>query len=968
VHKRNIFLLSIIFFLPGIVWGYPSNQWQHAETEHFFISTNEKTHHLLSEASLIAEQIAATFADYFDEEVIKTRIAIVLQDHHDYSQGESYRDIPLVIIDCRKTDQLWRGDAEWLKNVLAHELGHAYSLRIMQLPILLSLGMDLNSDGKGQEGEFTIHYRHNRLPSWFTEGIAQMASYQMKSDSFDLYREMLLQDAFLNGKLLTLDQMERFEGTSRENELVYNQGFHLMLYLKKNYPDRSIRTLCQHIRSMGFQKGFEICYGKPMNALYLEWMADLKKKYPPKPGITINGTALYPDNHRPLNTEIRSAGNGKFVIANWRHDYHRFDLFEMTKDRKEIQQVIKDTGMILKQDTTTGNIWFNRSIYNADPGVANFDIFMMDIKGRIQQVTHGKRCMAFDVQNNTLVYAEYKNGETTLVLKPEKGSSVPLITFSYHTAVHHVSMITPDLLILSLTEENRKTAAILKNGKLEPIWENIGADVTDCIAATPNRLLFISTISGSPQLYWCDLTEDRFQWYQITHVPGGVRFPTIEFQNNEPVIFGSVFQNGHNRIFQLHQPFSKLSGIDVRAYPHFNGNKHPIQPPESQTGPSEKSFAFVTATPSISAFIGLEETESTIPLTTPTMSTSVSLFGRNAPGNFALNLKGTANKSFSKTFDQVYPTGSIWLQAALWQFKLSETFSFNKIIHEYENSFSYQADLYDEYNLTTILDYQLSNYDYVWFTYCHRILESESRYEYKYSVPYFFSDSMDWGMLYRGNIISLDWQHIEKVSSFSPGRLGQPFFSVNGGMDCLINRYPDIFFQDYEMYYAEKSPVYKFRLGTHQRDTFWQGKISLGFGMDGFTYLGGIENNKVSLYMYDLIGSQSTFSGYPGEIQTRRLLRTYGELRINPFIRIQDATKQIERMHLGIKLEAGIMEYFYYGIESDIPVSLETSYRIFFYVWPDRQSYAYIKCAFPLTDIDTLEDVPSYRLFFGISI
>jgi len=227
---------------------------------------------------------------------------------------------------------------------------------------------------------------------------------------------------------------------------------------------------------------------------------------------------------------------------------------------------------------------------------------------------------------------------------------------------------------------------------------------------------------------------------------------------------------------------------------------------------------------------------------------------------------------------------------------------------------------------------------------------------------------MDWGMLHQGNIISLDWQHIEKVSSFSPGRLGQPFFSVNGGMDCLINRYPDIFFQDYEMYYAEKSPVYKFRLGTHQRDTFWQGKISLGFGMDGFTYLSGIENNKVSLYMYDLIGSQSTFSGYPGEIQTRRLLRTYGELRINPFIRIQDATKQIERMHLGIKLEAGIMEYFYYGIESDVPVSLETSYRIFFYVWPDRQSYAYIKCAFPLTDIDTLEDVPSYRLFFGISI
>jgi hypothetical protein len=110
------------------------------------------------------------------------------------------------------------------------------------------------------------------------------------------------------------------------------------------------------------------------------------------------------------------------------------------------------------------------------------------------------------------------------------------------------------------------------------------------------------------------------------------------------------------------------------------------------------------------------------------------------------------------------------------------------------------------------------------------------------------------------------------------------------------------------------------------------------------------------------------FSGYPGDIKTRRLLRTYGELRINPFINVYDATDQLERMHLGLKLEAGAMEYFHYGIDSHIPVSLETAYRIFFYAWPDRQSHAYMKCAFPLTDINELGNFPSYRLYLGISI
>ena len=69
------------------------------------------------------------------------------------------------------------------------------------------------------------------IPHWFIEGIAQNGSYKYKADFRDPNREMILRDAYLNNIILTLKEMNKFEKTSRENELVYNQGFDFILFL-----------------------------------------------------------------------------------------------------------------------------------------------------------------------------------------------------------------------------------------------------------------------------------------------------------------------------------------------------------------------------------------------------------------------------------------------------------------------------------------------------------------------------------------------------------------------------------------------------------------------------------------------------------------------------------------------------------------------------------------------------------------
>ncbi len=210
-----------------------------------------------------------------------------------------------------------------------------------------------------------------------------------------------------------------------------------------------------------------------------------------------------------MAAEIRSADNGKYVISNWRHDYNRFDLMVMAENRQDVERVIKDVGKILKKDHATGLVWFNREVYNHQTGVLNYDIYQFDNQGKAKRVTKGKRCLAFDVTADHLIYAAYENGTTRIVLRYPDGLSETLKTFSYDTSVYQISMITKDSAILTIGTGVKMTIGILANGKFELLWPNINVDIHDGLYAEKDRIMFVSTIDGAPQLYWCDLKKDK---------------------------------------------------------------------------------------------------------------------------------------------------------------------------------------------------------------------------------------------------------------------------------------------------------------------------------------------------------------------------------------------------------------------------------------------------------------------------
>ncbi|MCP4634205.1 MAG: hypothetical protein GY855_14870 [candidate division Zixibacteria bacterium] len=686
-----------------------------------------------------------------------------------------------------------------------------------------------------------------------------------------------------------------------------------------------------------------------------------------------------------MAAEIRSADNGKYVISNWRHDYNRFDLMVMAENRQDVEHVIKDVGKILKKDHATGLVWFNREVYNYQTGVSNYDIYQFDNQGKAKRVTKGKRCLAFDVAADHLIYAEYENGTTRIVLRYPDGLSETLKTFSYDTSVYQISMITKNSAILTIGTGVKMTIGILANGKFELLWPNINVDIHDGLYAGKDRIMFVSTIDGTPQLYWCDLKKDKHLWYKISDGVAGIRYPAIDWSSDMPSVSCSVYENSAFLRYRLYHPFSTKDPVSVTGF-----SKQMVKDESKKDGQhivsqgKETVSSFIRSTPSF--YLQLDSNQDSVSDSDiSTVSTSIIAPGaaiilQNAPDNFKVGMSGEMNLPVGyNTIDESFPSYGIWSELDIWQLKLRGEYFTDAYISEYE--VSGQQGRPDEYvsikkeivDIKSSLAYQLFKDDYITVSYETQKISGENTFQWKnsnyiYVISGENSLTIDMGDLYEGNIWSVEWEHFSYSSRFDPGNLGGPYFSVNAGVDRIDNEYPGLSYVTKSIFSSKSNTVDRIHYGLAQRWMLLDSKLSLKVRVDGFSYGGAVKSDKLSPYMYEVVGRESMFSGYSGDIMALEATRIYGEARYNPFISIFDETRWLERMHVGIKLEGGRVEYFNGATETAELISFESAVRYAFFLRPDRQSLVYIKYAIPLKDMDDIEETTSSRIYFGLTI
>ncbi|MBU0992559.1 MAG: hypothetical protein KJ737_08710 [Proteobacteria bacterium] len=985
--------------LSGQAYGYPSNKWQHINAGHFIISYDDDTEHLVDDVIKIAQETAEVVGNYFGYDILTDKISIALSDHYDDTNGYAYYTYSLVRLDVRKTEMtLFRGETEQLRTLVSHELAHLYSLRIMKSSFYLNAGIGTISDN--DIGWFYTSTGNTRIPEWFIEGLSQSGSHEFKADGRDAYREMLLRDAFIHQRLLSPDEMSIFEGTSREYELVYNQGFDFVLFLQKKYPDKKIKTLCKTIRASGFKNGFEAFYGKSVDTLYEEWVKNLGEKYQGEYD-KVTGRLLYPFKKNVLTTELYSVEDGKYVIANWAHDYNRYDLYVMSdvskeKDvsgntgeengsngRKKIARKINDAGMILKRDAQDGSVYFNRSVYNRTTGVDNYDIYKLSPDGQLSRVTHGKRCLAFDVKDGHLMYAAYDKGTTTLMLRYPDGLEKQLILLESDIAVFNLSMIDTESAVVSMGTGDYKRAGLLKNQELTFIWGETGADVTDCVYAGEDKLVFSATIDGSPQLYWCNIKEDPQTWYKLTNISGGVRFPSLDvMEDGRPTVSCSVFENGDHKRYALDDPFKKTNAVSVDM-----AEKSPALY-EEDAGPSKDETIFhkeemLAAVPSNIVF-------STPPLnvsyqnvsqdssdsdggSTGELSIGTTLNLMNAPEN-SYELIANVDLNFPTGFETSelqYLSGDLFLGMDIRQFYLKAGFSIDTYYMEYDEGIYHDLYKTSRVQSQVSLFYQLFSDDAIRLSFT----SVQDDLDIEHTVDGEGSAEGNIGKTFKSKIWALRWEHATTLSKFDPADLGTPYFKLGADIEHHDNAYPvyldmqnefgEAYLSSTDNHYNDTGAI-RTSFDTEGRMMFAMNRLTVKLLVDGFLWDGGSRGDKIAPYTYDYLGSENFYSGYTYyQTRVRKSLRGVIEVRVNPLISILDRTFFYERCNLGLKYEIGEIGYFSYGTETAHPQSFQTTFTCLFDFWKDRKSSFYITWAKPLEKIGIYQDDLDSRIYFG---
>lgn len=987
LHKGILGLLV----LAGTLFAYPAHTWQHLASEHFTLSFNERTAHLAEEALRVAEEVHGNLRPLWGEKFFKEKISIALFDDEDDSNGAAYYYQSYVQILCRRTPFFWRGETHWLRTVLSHELSHIYTLRGLGIPLTFSLSAGYVSSKNKVASGVNLSFYHNNLPVWFTEALAQYGSREFGADVRDAWREMLLRDAFLSGKLLPLEAMNRFEGTSREYELAYNQGFDFLIFLAKQGGLKSLAGFNASILKYGFEEGIRRILGKKLSDLHAEWKRTLAERYasfalPPAQ----NAEPVFLNRGGPLVTETWRSTDGAFVVANWHHDYQRLDLLDVFSDK-----CLQDVGNYFCEDPSRRLLIFTRLVWNEETGAMTYDLFSCDPSMNESRLTRGERVLAFAYEKYRLVYAAYRNGVVSLKefyldgnwrnrsWNENRVKIRTLRVLPKGEEVFHMALMGKDVL-LSVGKQDRLHGAVLRGEEWKEPWEGEPGDMLDFFA-DGDTVYFVSTRDGTPQIYSAvraDANADFGEWRKLTSVRGGARYPKMLHTSRGDRLQFSEFREGNFRLMRQDIPATNAATAAGFA----NAVEKPTPPSgESRSVPFKKTLGnFVNSIPSLGIAWSLSD-----PRTAGNVLDTSGLFAlaswgiEDAVGDFSLGgsaavdtwgfLNGKAVIPYQRyTADLSFALGPFRVGN---HFYFDELFATNKTAEEgsfgrdrtffADSALSWQFDERWSASLSFRAGWENEDYGYQ-LTKPGYVYKANGKTELSYIYPEVFRSL--------GGGLDLNYFH-SLGSRLNLAGLGGDAWGFGVSLSASHYQfnaaYWDAFYSG--RYQIEPNALISQRSRIFYRKTFPKNIVSIQLGADLSSDTAAIPSTGlIPPYFYRYLGGDSFFSGFaPGWVWGNLIVHFSAELRVNPFLNLANGIEWFERFSFGLKYEDGYLFQIVPGRETSwfVPRSAELSIRFPFYLRRASPGNFLFKIAAPFLLPDSLaKTLPPFQIYGGLSL
>ena len=529
-----------MLFMTGSVRGFnhPEIKWRSVVTDHFIIHYYDRTEPAVYAAWKIAEQAYASLSDLYDFEE-RGKINLALADYDDYSNGfASWTNGSVIIWIIDEYFDL-RGNNTWLRNVITHELAHIMTMEKRAGLQLLDWTLNLEYASPSANIALSDPLPTNMWwPEWFAEGIAQREAQRAGNDGWDSRRDMLLRDAALLSKPLSLAEMGHFNHNALGNELVYNQGFSFVTFLENKLGGNKLREILNDGRrttvfAQHFYSYFYEHTGLSIERCYDEWIDSVKtacmRFFPQtQTPVTVVWDRGFLNSMPKLSRDHAKMG----WLTNDGDDFSRTDL--LIAPRSAPERFIRIPWAKQSWDFSPDGkkAYYIKSYTPNQSGSYVNDIFTRDLnKNRETRIV--KNARAYDIaiapDNSCMVWIRYRDGVFSILKSAVDGRNpTTVIEGTIGEPFWRLSFDPNDPSQLATTRViDGKTRLCVIDMEMKTISSVTGADAQEesPFWANDGRIYYSADYDGISNIY--SVNPDGSDCMRHTSTSGGLFFPFV---------------------------------------------------------------------------------------------------------------------------------------------------------------------------------------------------------------------------------------------------------------------------------------------------------------------------------------------------------------------------------------------------------------------------------------------------------
>lgn len=558
---------------PSLLY-YPYNhlKWYTLESDHFQVHFQEGNDRTARVVARIAEEVYGPITELYRTKP-DTKVSIVLKDREDYSNGAAYFFDNKIDIWVPALDSPLRGTNNWLRNVITHEFVHIVQIQASMKRSRRLPGVYVQWLGYENVRRPDVLYGYPNtiityplfalnVPAWFAEGTAQFMRSDLRYDTWDAHRDMIMRTRVLNGTALTLDQMGTFSNkVAIEREVTYNAGFAFSRYLADRYGEDILFDISAALSKRGvstISHAIGVATGTNGYQVYDEWIESLRTGYQQgMDGVPVSENLLV-ESDGFVNYYATPHPDGKriYYLSNRGRDTYRASLYVTDPEGGEKELVYEPdvTGSDHVHTLSCGHSFEFRlrpdnSAFSISPdgtslvfsqvrlnkfGETYRDLHVMDIADRkkVRRITNEARLHepAYSPDGSQIAAVHTDDGtQNIVVVDPVDGSRIALTSHTLGERVYR-PIFSPDgtWIYYSYADLGHRSIRRIntQSRQTETLLEDPSVDFRDQYLSPDGRTLyFAADRSGIFNIWKIDL-ETRAET-QLTSVLGGAFMPAV---------------------------------------------------------------------------------------------------------------------------------------------------------------------------------------------------------------------------------------------------------------------------------------------------------------------------------------------------------------------------------------------------------------------------------------------------------